>query len=300
MKNLIKSHDIKNVFDLPLSKLLILNIKNVYSTWATRIVIIFSPIFVVFSLSILFPIQLFVAAGQVFVVPLSAGIVYGMVYFPIKRSTLDDNISITLMSKFQVYITILLTMLFVTFCSEIIFWTSLIIFNKIGIAGTTSILNIITLDKDLDVRWVDVEWMTIFYYWIISTTIVFLVSFLFRGVTKTINWYYSVVFIYILFLISFGGLLEGPLIKVEDNNIILDNKVGFIYVVSSILPQSHLDIFVTKAMNSGIYNIISGDTYNNLGEISSFSISTDWQWNLSLFYPWVFLLASAIGCYLSI
>ncbi len=300
MKNLIKSHDIKNVFDLPLSKLLILNIKNVYSTWATRIVIIFSPIFVVFSLSILFPIQLFVAAGQVFVVPLSAGIVYGMVYFPIKRSTLDDNISITLMSKFQVYITILLTMLFVTFCSEIIFWTSLIIFNKIGIAGTTSILNIITLDKDLDVRWVDVEWMTIFYYWIISTTIVFLVSFLFRGVTKTINWYYSVVFLYILFLISFGGLLEGPLIKVEDNNIILDNKVGFIYVVSSILPQSHLDIFVTKAMNSGIYNIISGDTYNNLGEISSFSISTDWQWNLSLFYPWVFLLASAIGCYLSI
>jgi len=285
-----------NVFSLSVSKLFILNIKNVYSTWATRLVIFLSPIFVVFSLSVLFPIQLFVAAGQVFTVPLSAGIVYGMAYFPMKRSTIDNNISITSLNKIQVYGTILLTMLFVTFISEITFWVSLIFFEKIGIAGTTSILNIITKDKNFEVNWLKVEWGIVFYYWIMSTTLMFLTSFFVRGFTKSINWYYSILFIYVMFLISFGKLLEGESLKVENGDLVIHNNVNFIYIVSSFVPQSHLDLFMTKSMNTGIINSVDGTTYHGLNLVKTFSWSTDWQWNYSLLYPWAFLLVIIIAC----
>ena len=300
MFKFIKSNNNIGLLDTSMSQLFILNIKNVYSTLATKLVIFLSPFFVVLALSILFPIQLFVAAGQLFVVPLSSGIVFGMVYFPIKRSTLDNNISMTTLTKLQTYGTILLTMLFVTFISELIFWITLIIFESIGLAGTTSIINVITADKDLDINWANVEWLTVIYYWAMSTILMFLGSFLFRGFTKTINWYYSVLFIYVLFLVSFGGLFQGAFLKVEDNDIYLSNKVNFNYVVSSFFPQFHLDTFVTKAMNSGVYNVFDGTSYNGLNTINSFSWSKDWQWNFSLLYPWASLFILSSLCLLTI
>jgi len=47
---------ISNIFNISTSKLLWLNLKSIYSTTATRLVIILSPILVGFALSVMFPI----------------------------------------------------------------------------------------------------------------------------------------------------------------------------------------------------------------------------------------------------
>ena len=74
-----------------------------------------------------------------------------------------------------------------------------------------------------------------------------------------------------MFLISFGKLLEGESLKVENGDLVIHNNVNFIYIVSSFVPQSHLDLFMTKSMNTGIINSVDGTTYHGLNLVKTFS-----------------------------
>ena len=158
--------------DASLFKLFSLNIKTIYSTTATKLVIILSPIFVSFALSIMLPSYFFIGAGQVFVTCLSSGVIWGMTYFSIRKTTFYQNLLITRIKVWQVYFAIYLSMMLVTFCSQVTFWLFTIIFDIIGFNSFAEMF--LNLWGNLDVVWSKVDWITIIYSWILSILLMFI------------------------------------------------------------------------------------------------------------------------------
>ena len=313
-----KDKKINNIFNISTSQLLRLNLKSIYSTHTTRSVIILSPILVAFALAVMFPIWMAIPAGQVFVVPLSAGVVYAMSYYPLKNSTMNNNLKISKVKQINIYTSIIISMFIITFQSELSYWITVIGFNLmhqqgwITFGGTGWILtDMIKTPTIYSVDWTKVEWGSIIYYWVLSTILMFAGSFVFRNMCKTQKTYYLILLVYILSLVGFGNLVPTSYYGV-DGNIVRNGSTSSsmmdfnlyqpeaVYAVSCIIPQYHLNVFLMKAMDSGIINKHLDPKYDptwwNLGDISAFSWSTDWHWNLTLLYPpGIFILLTLVG-----
>lgn len=272
--------------DTSIIQLFLLNIKTVYSTKTTKTLVIFSPIIVSFSLSIMLPIYYYVGLGQIFTTTLSSGIIWGMTYFSLRKSALYKNILISNIKRWEIYFSILLTMFFVTFFSQITFWTSAIIFDSIGYKTIGEMF--LELRGDFNVNWAMIDWVTIVYTWILAVVIMFLVSFITREIFNSSKYYFIVLLVYVIFLVPFSNLFRLNF-QYVDENIIVNTKVGFVFIVSSLFPQSHINNMVFVAVSSGVEimdeNTGLTQTFGNIEKFASFKWSTDWKWDLTIVYP---------------
>ena len=176
--------------------------------------------------------------------------------------------------------------------------------NKQGwitFGGTNWILtDLINSPSVYFVDWLKVEWGAIFYYWVISTVLMFIGSFVFRNMCKNQKTYYLILIVYILSLVGFGNLVptyyhgvNGNIVKdgtsATSNNDLKLHQPLITYIISCFIPQYHLNVFLMKAMDNGIINGQASSKYSptwwNLGSVSAFSWSSDWHWNFSLLFP---------------
>lgn len=291
MYNLWKSDAIINEnSDKPsLVRFILLNLKVVYSTWATRIVIIFSPLFVTLALSVMMPLHYYVGAGQIFVSTLSAGTIWGMTYFSFRRSTLYQNIKTTKLSNYQMYLSIFITMLIVTFISETIFWVSSIIFSYIiPVSFFEMFLNIV--NDDFYYKWGEFDWLTLIYIWYMQTLLMFCGAFVLRGIFNTEKNCFIILFVFVMILFPFGGLFK-PSIEYIDESGVMYKSWTATKSISLIFPQSSLNYMAFSAVQSG--TVIDGESFP---QFASWFISDDWKWNFTIFYPiGVFVVLSIIA-----
>lgn len=293
--NLWKRDIYSDISSLSMFRLFMLNMKTVYSTISTRIVIIFSPLLVSLALSILLPLSYSVAAGQIFVTTLSAGTIWGMTYFSIRKSTIYENISTSGIKDFELYFSIFLTMLVVTFFSQLMYWISTIVFYYIIPSSLFAFfLNVISSPSNI--YWNNIDWLTIIYSWMISITIIYFSSMLIRNLTDTEKKYFLVLIMYLLILIPFGGLIR-PSMKNTPNGIFLE--LNSIEYVSMIFPQYHLNLFNFASVSSGIIDE-SGKVMGNFEFLSSFKWSKDIYWNITILFPIVTLFVLFILSFISL
>ncbi len=270
-------------------QLFILFLKTVYSTNIGKVLIIFSPMFVAFSLSMMFPVYISVGAAQVFVTALSAGVIWGMTYFSIRRTTFYSNLYATKISVFKVYTSIWLVMLFVTFWSETTYWLTTILLDQLNV--TSVIGNIFDIGKnDYDINWFNVDWFTLIYTWLGSVTLMFVACFATRWLFKTEQVFFIVLLVYILTLVPFGGIIPPSPNKFNYNGeyIELTKQLNFVSYVGMLFPQYHLNLFNYVAIWSGTNIVENNVVVNSLGNMewfSSFKWSKSWQWDFTIIYP---------------
>ncbi len=286
---------IENYNLISLFSLIILNLKIVYRNLTTRTIVLLSPVLVVFSLSIFSPIYFYVGFGQIFVTTLSSGIIWGMVYFSLRRSTLYNNFFMTKMRKEKIYFSIIFSMIFVTFISQLIFWFSAVFFNSL--LAHPFFNSIFVSDSDfgyININWLNINWTIILYTWIFSVLFIFLFSFSTRWFFSTERFYFLFLLIYLLILLSFSCLFSPNLEYVENKGIqIQNNSNPFLYYLYMLIPQYHINMLVFSSVYSGVEVYSSlGDFLHNLNNFepnSIFNWSSDWEWNFTLIYPFVFL-----------
>ncbi len=270
-------------------RLFSLYLKTVYSTNVGKVIIIFSPMLVALALSVMFPPYFSVGAAQVFVTSLSSGVIWGMTYFSIRRSTFYKNMHGTRISKVKIYIAIWLTMLFVTFWSEVSYWSTTIILDQIGIVSIFELVTSVVITFEMN--WLKVDWFTLGYTWMASVTLMFVACFITRWLFNTEMMFFIVLLLYILLLIPFGGILR-PFISVNDtisNGIQLERDLNVVNIISLFVPQYHLDLFNFAALSSGVTTDVStGATLGDIQVLDAFRWSDSWQWNWTIIYPIVF------------
>ncbi len=277
--------------DTGIIRLFNLYLKTVYSTNVGKILIIFSPMLVALSLSMMFPPFFSIGVAQVFVTSLSSGVIWGMTYFSIRRTTIYNNMQGTRISKIKIYVAIWLVMLFVTFWSEVSYWGTTIILEEIGIKSLFEI--VLSLSYTFDMKWIQVDWITIGYTWFVSVTLMFVASFIARWVFRTEQQYFIVLFIYVLSLIPFGGILRPFMTSENDlltSGIQITKDIDVVMAIGMLLPQYHLDLFNFAAISAGTivtHNGVQG-TLGGLKFLDSFKWSSDWKWNFTIIYPIAF------------
>ncbi len=289
LKSIYKADNLEKIdnSNLGIFDLFYLFLKTVYSTTLGKILIIFSPIVAAFALTALFPPYFATPIGQIFVGPLSAGIVWGMTYFSIRRTTFYDNLRTTKISMFKVYMSIWMIMVFVTFFSEATYWLTVIILDSIGIQSILSLL--INFGSELTMNWMKVDWFTMGYVWIGSITFVFVVSFALRSLFNSEKTYFIILLIYILFLIPFGGILRPIDFYSSSDNIAgeigiqINKPLTFTTAIGLFIPQYHFDMFIFSAISSGTF--VDGHSLGYINAFDSFVWSSSWQWNMSILYP---------------
>lgn len=294
MKNIfskfVKQEDLNNSFknEIGLLELFLLFLKTVYSTTIGKVVIILSPALVAISLSVMFPIYISVGAAQVFVTALSSGVIWGMTYFSVRRTTFYSNLNSTKISTFKVYTAIWIVMLFVTFCSETTYWITTIFLNKLNVSSLFG--DILNIGKsNIEISWFKVDWFTLGYTWIGSVTLMFLACFATRWLFNTEQSFFIILLIYILVLIPFGGILPPlPNDFNYDGSININKNFNFISILSMFVPQYHLNLFNYVAIWSGSNILENGSIIGNLGNmewISAFKWSDSWVWDFTIVYP---------------
>lgn len=288
MYNIWNSNEIeKSVYEnLTLLKFLYLNIRTVYSTLSTKIVIILSPILVTLALDVMIPLHYYVGAGQTFVTTLSAGTIWGMTYFSFRKSTIYENIRGTRHTNYSMYLSIFITMLMVTACSEILFWISSIFFYYII---PISILGQLLEKTDYSYVyvWSEMDWVTLIYIWFMQVALMFSGSFVLRGIFHTEKTYFIILFIFVIILLPFGGLIKPSMDYTKETGILI-NDFNTVKFISIIFPQTCLNYMSFASVGSGTF---IGET--PIGEITKYSswvISSNWKWNYIIFYPWVVII----------
>lgn len=289
MFNLWKEDAINNTSsdNLSLFRFVYLNIKTVYSTWATRLVILLSPILVTLALAVMMPLHWYIGAGQTFVTTLSAGTIWAMTYFSFRRSTLFKNIKGTSLRTHQMYLSIFITMLLVTFISEVLFWLSSIAFSYI--IPNSLMENILdSTNHSYTYEWIKFDWLTLIYSWLMQVSLMFVAAFALRSIFNTEKNCFIILFVFVLLLFPFGGLFKfsyiyDPLVGV------IPNKWNILKWISFIFPQTSLNYFSYVSVDAGT---ITDTTValNNSTMFASWQISTSFEWNLVIFYP-LFCLA---------
>ncbi len=277
-----KEIDSNSSDNLTLFRFLYLNIKTVYSTWATRIIILLSPVLVTLALSVMMPLHYYVGAGQIFVTTLSAGTIWGMTYFSFRKSTIYENIRGTKNKNYMMYISIFITMMLVTACSELIFWTCSIIFSYIIPSSVLESL-LGKVNYDYVYEWAKMDWVTLIYVWFMQVSLMFSGAFVLRGIFNTEKTCFILLFIFVLILFPFGGLIKPTLTYTSEG--IQMNDFNSVKWISIIFPQTCLNYMAFAGVGSG--TIIDGASMGGLDMFSSWDISTDWKWNYVIFYPWV-------------
>lgn len=299
----VKSEKVEEIGqgEVGILQLFTLFLKSVYSTNIGKVLIIFSPMLVSIALSVMFPIYIAVGAAQVFVTALSAGVIWGMTYFSIRRTTFYYNLHSTKVSIVKVYFSILLVMLFVTFWSETTFWLTTIFLDLINVNSIVgSALNIVGDEKDMN--WLLVDWLTLIYTYLASVVLMFLACFATREIFKTEQTFFIILIVYILVLIPFGGILPPSQsnFHYENGAIIFDRDITFVRAVSMALPQYNLNLFNYASVWAGTVQIDSSgmiDTLGNMSWLSSFKWSESWQWNFTILQPIAFgIILIFISC----
>lgn len=285
-----------------------LNMKTIFSTKSTTFVILFSPFIVTLTLSIMMPVYFYVAAGQLFVTTLSGGVIWGMTYYTLKSSTLNENIHLANIKKLNIYFSILLSMFAVTFFSQITFWFWSIIFSIIPIDSLASIFFDLGVDH-LEMNWSNVDWAGMFYSWILGILIIFSISFVGKDLFKESKTYFIVLFVYLIFLIAFGGIIrpnmeyyspenpDGQAYNLYGVQVYYETR-GFVYWVSFFMPQTHISRIIFSSMSSGVNKLDDQtnafvETWGKFEMFSTFKWSSDWEWNMTLLYPPSIILATA-------
>lgn len=293
-----------------------LYLKTIYSTNIGKAVIILSPMFVAFGLNVMFPIYISVGAAQVFVTSLSAGIIWGMTYFSIRRTTFYSNLHTTSISKIKVYLAIWFAMLFVTFWSESSFWIVTMLMDVCHVRSFIDILlNFVSSSehsplyaKSYDVIWYKVDWITLVYTWIASVTMMFVACFATRWIFNTEQTYFAILLIYILVLIPFGGILP-PMpgnFNANDGYVTLNKDINFVSVISMAMPQYHFNLFNYISVWTGvdIAGIQDGplESLGHMDWLVSFKWSTSWKWDFTILYPFIcgfiFLILDILSLFL--
>lgn len=281
-----------NEKEVGLLQLFNLFIKSVYSTNIGKVVIILSPMLVGIALSVMFPIYISVGAAQVFVTALSAGVIWGMTYFSIRRTTFYYNLQSTSISQFKVYVAIWLVMLFVTFWSETTFWLTTISLDLLNVNSMVgNVIGVVSEPKE--VSWIQLDWLTLIYTYFASVTLMFLACFATREIFKTEQVFFIVLMVYILVLIPFGGILP-PMEKnftYVDGAIVFNRDINVIRGISMIFPQYNLNLFNYASVWAGTGVVDSTGSFISLGDmnfLSSFRWSTTWQWNFTIIEPIIF------------
>ncbi|BDU67489.1 MAG: hypothetical protein TYPL_1420 [Candidatus Tyloplasma litorale] len=292
-ENINKTNKIQR-HDLILFRLLFLNLKNIYSTLFSKLIIFLSPVLVAIALGVMMPIYYSVAAGQIFVVSTSAGTIFGITYYCLRNSTVYKNMLMTRITLFKMYISILICMLLITFFSEIIYWLTTImmneLFDKLGI--TTIIAKLIEIKNDttLDMNWLMVDWITIIYSWFLGILLVFLSSFLLKFFVKNSKTYFMILFSYIIFLAVFGGMFEPNFVNTE-NGINYYGNFNIFQKFYFLIPKTHLNRMCFAAILAGTIcePFEKLNTLHNFNHLASFKWSNDWRWNISIWYPLLIL-----------
>ncbi len=273
--------------EVSLFRLLNLYLKVVYSTWMTRIVIILSPMLVALALSAFFTPYFQVGAGQVFVTSLSSGVIWGMTYFSMRKTTLHSNLSGTRVSRYLMYTAIILTMIIVTACSQVTYWGTIIILDKVGFTSLLSL--VINVNHDWQMNWLDVDWFTLLYTWLMSVTLMFLGSFATRNIFSTENSYFVVLLCYILYLVGFGGLILPELSGANGYIEFTSTSNPLKMILQFAMPQYSINMFNFVAVLSGVEYVDGGvvNTWRGIEPLEAFKWSQDWRWNYVIVYPWV-------------
>lgn len=282
LKNIGKNWSITNLFWL--------NLKRVYSEPATAMVVIFSPFFVTFALSVMLPFYIYVAIGQIFTTTLSAGVIWGMTFYPFKKSTFQENISLTRSKSINIYIAIFMTMIFVTMWSQVTFWSLSIILETLNLTSVMG--NFFNYgSSQIEVKWRYMDWFTIGYTWALSVTIIFLMSMGIKEWVHNDKTYFLILLIFLLMLVPFGGTLP-PRSEMTESGIQVGRHFNVASYIGLVFPQFHINTLLYTAISPGIYITESGLTHTMgyMEKYDSFTISTDWKWNISVFYPPSFIL----------
>lgn len=288
-----------NIWNSKFIKLFTLNIKTIYSTNATKIVIFLSPILVTMSLLFMMPIYFAIGALQIFIVTTSAGVIWGMLYYKTKNTNFKKNLFVSNISTFQFYLSILICMLFVTTISELLSWCTIFFMDFLNVTTLIEILRILPYDN-LVLNWDKVDWFVIIYIWFLGVLIMFVIAFFTRNFFNTIKNYFTIFFIYVFFLSIFGQVIRPNFeyyngTTTELKGVIIHENENFIHFISLFLPQSHLNKMSFAAISSGtIVNSTSSDLFETWGKFdlfSSFVWSDDSEWNLTIIYPPILIVS---------
>ncbi len=285
--------DLSKGIDSGIARLFLLYIKIIYSSIPGKVVIIFSPIMVALALSVMMPIYMSVGASQIFVTSMSAGVIWGMTYFSIRRTTFYDNLTKTRINTIRVYIAIWLSMLFVTFFSESSYWITTIILDKIELVSLLSNLFEGLSHENFEVNWARVDWLIIIYTWLGSITLMFVACFATRWLFRTEQTFFIVLATYILMLIPFGALVPPSVERLysDGHSIQLTRHMGLFGFISMLFPEYSLNMFNYAAVWSSI-DILDGGALLHHGwgyiqPFQSFVWSKSWEWNYVILYPLV-------------
>ncbi len=277
--------DLEDTSEIGVYKLTKFFTKTVYSSKIAAFVIIFSPMIVALGLGAMMPIHLSVGMSQIFVTLLSAGTLWGMTYFSIRRTTFYQNLSTTRIKTIKVYLGIYFTMLLVTFCSEFSFWTVTILLDLIGLNSVFAVLFGLIAENSHNIDWSKIDWITLIYTWLGSVTLMFLACFVTRNIFNLEATFFFVLATYILLLIPFGGVIP-PLpehFKFENGMVVLERDFTLFTVATLFFPQYHLNLFNFVSVWAGTTNdsiSMGGFTW-----LSSFHWSDSTLWNYTIMMP---------------
>ncbi len=190
------------------SNLFLLMMKNHFrgsSFWMGNLII---PFFVTLAISILFPIT-YGFIWMLFInITFTGFITYGILFFSIRKSTIMKNIDMTSLETTSLYSATLLSMLLSTFITFIVLFSSLLIFYYAGIAST-HFFYVSDPEKYSYVKWQNIWWSAIVYYWINSVILTFSMSFVIEKIVSTQKNFFLIAFIYLLGGLFFSGIMSN-------------------------------------------------------------------------------------------
>lgn len=262
------------------------------------------------GIAVIIPMQFAFAIIFQSILFVSTMIVYGIIYYSLKKSSLMKNFSLTATSKTTIYLSLFITIGIIQFFNIILTLSVYLIlgmngwifqpewfFNFVGENQTT------TLPLYLS----DVWWTVVFYYFVLIIIISFAISYFFQNLTFNSKTYYIICLSLLFYFLFFGGLISyrANIIVNSDNQIALNTKIGsnsiWFLVLKLLNPFYELNCF---AFSSFIVATQSYQTFVifNVHDLHPWAISNDLYWNLLKIIPYLWIaflsLSGFIASYL--
>lgn len=284
----------------------VLNIKQVLRNFENIFLIIFFIFFTLLIPVIFIPFWSAAAISFGILLIIINGITYSTTNFTLQNSILNKNIRLTKSNKKIVYIATIVTMLFLSTIFSFFLLTIFLILNKFGLL----LVQWLKYSSDfLQMETYIFQWQIIIiliYYIVVSTLILFSISYVIEKFIKTKQGYFIFVFSLLLLIVIFGGAFNDYFQTSYDgmvdaqNLMFPSNAYWFTLIfpfasIGQLLNNSvELSMF-TKINNEWVHSIKTNltdsgglyffETHNSVLGLLSFNNSN--KWIILMAMPWI-------------
>lgn len=248
------------------------------------------PIMLVITLGNLFPINYsfiwMIFIGSTF----AAFAAYGTLLFIIKKSTIKKNFDMTATESSSLYAGMFLIMSAIVFITLVIILVAIMAFDALGLISH----DFFFVDKNAPeyhekhINWLKIDWITLLFYFAITTVSSFSISFFFEQVLNTQKNFFIAAFVYLLGGLFFTGLWSGTIYITNEglaSIITVDNAVdeNWFAETNYVNPA-----WVQPAYMAGSVPWIISQVFPHYGinQISYNIINSGWSDKEGLLLPW--------------